>query len=130
MKELTKKDLNALTDDERAFYHLALKRYRADADWLAFEDLAFGMRSPIYQRQRSHLDVLQHPLYIALREMWLDLGVKQGMIAPSKKKEKGDAPRRSAARSGKTAQRRDGKDKRHVASANSPADKRLPKSRG
>lgn len=104
---LTKKNLIVLADDERAFYQLALKRYRADTNWLAFEDFAFGMKSPIYQRQRSHLDVLQHPLYLALREMWLDLGIKQGMIAPAKKKEK-PAPRRSAARSGKTAQRRDG----------------------
>ena len=82
MKLLAKSDLDTLTDDERGFYRLALKRYRADAEWLAFEEFAFGMRSPIYQRQRSHLDILQHPLYIALREMWLDLGVKQGMIAP------------------------------------------------
>jgi hypothetical protein len=127
MKPPTLKDL---TDDERTFYSLAVKKYRANADWLAFEEYAFGMRSPIYKRQRSHLDVLESPLYIALREMWLDLGVKQGMVAPGKQQEKRNAKRGRKAGSGKAAEKRHRAHTRDVASADSSAHQRLPKSRG
>jgi hypothetical protein len=130
MKErLSKNDLDTLTNAERAFYQLAVRRYRADTDWFTFEDFAFGMKSPIYERQRSHLDVLQHPLYLALREMWLDLGVKQGMIAQAERGEKRNAPRRRKARSGKAIQESHSTKARHVAAADSSADERLSKSR-
>jgi hypothetical protein len=77
-----------LSDEERRFLREAEKKVRANISWFDFEDFAFGMRSPLFSRQRSHLDVLRHPLYLALREMWLDLGVKQGLVSPSK----ADAP--------------------------------------
>lgn len=75
---------NTLTAEERAFLSRARGKYHDNVDWLEFEEYAFGSRSPLYSRNRSHRDVLQHPLYLALNEMWLDLGVRQGRIAAPK----------------------------------------------
>jgi hypothetical protein len=83
----------ALTPDEQAFLERARRKFNEGTDWLAFEDFAFGNRSPIFARNRSHQDVLQHPLYVALKEMWLDLGVRQGRIAANRKGETTHAPR-------------------------------------
>jgi hypothetical protein len=82
-----------LTPEERAFLHRARARFLENTDWLEFEDFAFGGRSPLYSRSRSHQDVLSHPLYLALKDMWLDLGVRQGRIS-TLKGEKSDAARR------------------------------------
>ena len=89
---------DTLTAEEREFLRQAEKKYRANIDWFEFEDFAFGMRSPLFARTRSHLDVLQHPLYVALKEMWLNLGERQGRIAPSKHKEKHAEGRKSQRR--------------------------------
>lgn len=69
-----------MSTDEKSFLHRAQRKFRENADWLEFEEFAFGSRSPLYSKTRSHQDVLQHPLYLALKEMWLDLGVNQGRI--------------------------------------------------
>jgi hypothetical protein len=106
-----------------------VKKYRANLDWFEFEDFAFGMRSPLFARTRSHLDVLQHPLYVALKEMWLDLGEKQGQVAPSEPKEKHAKGRKPQGR-GAANQGRDRAKKRDVAITNSSAGRRAPKSRG
>lgn len=87
----SKKFTSALSPDEEAFLHRAQRKFRENADWLEFEEFAFGSRSPLYSKTRSHQDVLQHPLYLALKEMWLDLGVKQGRIRKGT-----DAARRKA----------------------------------
>jgi hypothetical protein len=68
--------------EEQQFLARAEARFAEGADWLEFEDFAFGPRSPLFSRTRSQQDVLKHPLYLALREMWLELGVRQGRIAP------------------------------------------------
>jgi len=52
------------------------------------------MRSPLFSKTRSHRDVLAHPLYVALKEMWLELGVKQGRVSIGTKGGLTDAPRR------------------------------------
>jgi hypothetical protein len=70
-----------LTAEEQAFLSHARRWRDAKMDWLTFEELAFGSRSPIFASTRSHCDVLQHPLYVELKKMWLDLGVRQGRIA-------------------------------------------------
>lgn len=89
---LSKKSVEpALSADEEAFLHRARTKFRENTDWLEFEEFAFGSRSPLFARTRSHQDVLHHPLYLALKEMWLDLGVKQGRI-----KKGSDATRRKA----------------------------------
>src|SRR5437868_15122084 len=75
---------DGLSPEERDFLRQAEKKYRSNANWFEFEDFAFGMKSPLFSSHRSHIDVLRHPLYLALKEMWLDLGVKQGLVSPTK----------------------------------------------
>jgi hypothetical protein len=80
--------LDGLSPEERKFYRQALKRFQENTSWLTFDDFAFGTGSPIYSRQRSHIDVLKSALYLALKDMSLQLGVQQGLIARTKKSEK------------------------------------------
>ena len=119
---------NALSAEELQFLREAEKKYRANANWFDFEDFAFGMRSPLFSRQRSHLDVLSHPLYLALKEMWLDLGVKQGLVSASKPEEEQFA-RRKARRSRSPHQERNSSKERHVETPGPSAHRRLSKSR-
>lgn len=94
-------DVTKLTPEERAYLDRARKMYNANVSWFEFEDFAFGMRSPIFAKGRSHANVLEHPLYVALTNMWLDLGVKQGMVAPDESQQKvADAPRGETPRRG------------------------------
>ena len=72
--------MTQLTQEEDSFLHRAQKKFAQNADWLEFEDFAFGSRSPLYSKSRSHKDVLTHPLYVALKDMWLELGVRQGKV--------------------------------------------------
>ena len=93
MKDVTlrprvKINLGSLTEAERRFYRQALKKFGENTKWLAFDEFAFGMMSPIYSNRNSHRDVLKDPLYLALKDMSLQLGVQQGMIARSRGKEK------------------------------------------
>jgi len=119
--------VDTLTAEEREFLRHAEKKYRANTNWFEFEDFAFGMRSPLFSRIRSHLDVLRHPLYLALKEMWLDLGEKQGLVAPSKTEEQ--FARRKTQRSGTPDQKRNLAKKRDVETPHSPARRRSSKSR-
>src|SRR5437763_15026717 len=105
VKHQTDEPTDSLSSEERVFLRQAEKKYRSNTNWFEFEDFAFGMRSPLFSRHRSHLDVLRHPLYLALKEMWLDLGVKQGLVSPSRPQEEHLA-RRKAARGRAPAQER------------------------
>jgi hypothetical protein len=78
-------DLGDLADKEKKFYREALGRFQRKADWLSFDQFAFDLKSPIYSGRRAHLDVLKDPLFLALKDMSLQLGVQQGMIARSPK---------------------------------------------
>lgn len=80
-------NLGGLTPEEKKFYRQALKRFQENTSWLAFDEFAFGMGSPIYSRQRSHIDVLKSALYLALKDMSLQLGVQQGLVARTKRSE-------------------------------------------
>ena len=80
--------LNDLTPEEKRFYKQALKKFHENTKWLSFDEFAFGMGSPIYNGQRSHLDVLQNRLYLALKDISSQLGVQQGLIRRTKKSEK------------------------------------------
>ncbi len=82
--------LDDLTETEKKFYRQALKKFRENISWLAFDEFAFGRQSPIYAHRRSHLDVLKEPLFLALKDMSLQLGVQQGMIARKKSAGKKD----------------------------------------
>lgn len=42
-------------------------------------------RSPLFKKTRSHKNILEHPLYIALTDMWLELGVRQGKAADAER---------------------------------------------
>lgn len=84
-------DISKLSSAEKQFYRQALKKFQRNTDWLAFDDFAFGVRSPIYDRRRSHLDVLKSPLYLALKDMSLQLGIQQGLISRAKSKKKASA---------------------------------------
>jgi hypothetical protein len=73
--------LSGLTKAEKLFYREALKKFHSNLSWLAFDEFAFGMRSPIYRGRNSHREVLKDPLFLALKDMSLQLGVQQGIIA-------------------------------------------------
>ena len=81
-------NLENLTPVEEKFYRQALKKLQENTKWSAFDEFAFGMRSPIYNGRRSHIDVLNSPLYIALRDISVQLGVQQGLVNRTKKTEK------------------------------------------
>ena len=72
--------MSHLTREEDAFLRRARTKFEQNSDWFEFEDFAFGSRSPLYAKTRSHKDVLTHPLYVALKDMWLELGVRQGKV--------------------------------------------------
>ena len=96
-KTATHRPVEALTADETSFLRRAEERFKQNMNWLEFEELAFGMRSPLFARKRSHQNVVEHPLYVALRDMWLELGVRQGYIANPTNEDATDAARRETA---------------------------------
>ena len=90
----------SLTSEEQAFLSRARERFKENMDWLQFEDFAFGHRSPLFARDRSQQSILAHPLYQALKEMWLELGVRQGRILPSQNRNDSHGEGRKARRRG------------------------------
>lgn len=123
-------DLDYLTAEERKFYDDAIERFRRNAHWLDFDEFAFGMRSPIYTGERSRLAVIKKPLYLALKDMWLQLGVQQGMIrdVAQEGKESLDQ-RRQTKGSGKTPNQRNSERNRDLAPADSPLNTHRPTGR-
>src|SRR5713226_9498467 len=81
-------NLDDLTPEEKTFYKQAIKKFQENTKWFSFDEFAFGMRSPIYNGRRSHIDVLKSGLYLALKDISLQLGVQQGLIRRTKKSEK------------------------------------------
>jgi hypothetical protein len=79
-------DLGSLNDVEKRFYLQAMKKVKQNTDWFEFDDFAFGMRSPLFSRNKSDLDVLLDPLYLALEDMSLSLGIRLGWIARAGKR--------------------------------------------
>lgn len=69
-------DLTTLTNDEQQFYLQAKKRFDENTDWLGFDEFAFAPRSLVY----NGLDAMKSPLYLAIKDMSLQLGVQQGKI--------------------------------------------------
>lgn len=97
-------DLSTLNESERTFYRRALRKFMQNTPWLAFDAFAFGMMSPLYRGRTSHLEVLKSPLYLALKDMSLQLGVQQGMIARKSREEKDPSERRQE-RGGRSAKK-------------------------
>lgn len=77
-------DLGHLNETEKKFYRQALRKFQSNTDWLAFDEITFGMTSPIYSNHTSRRDVAKNPLFLVLKDMWLQLGVQQGKIARPK----------------------------------------------
>jgi hypothetical protein len=79
---LAKRNLAATLSERQArFYRQALERFAAKMSWADFDDFAFGRESPLYEGVRLKQDVLDTPLYLELKDMWLKLGVEQGYVA-------------------------------------------------
>lgn len=81
-------DLSGLEGEKRKFYQQALKRFQRNTDWLSFDEFAFGVYSPLYSGRTSHLETMRDPLYLTLRDMWIQLGVQQGMVKRKAAQEK------------------------------------------
>lgn len=110
-------DLATLSDEEQRFYRAAKQRFDSGIAWFDFDDFAFGRSSPLYQGRVSHHDVLQDPLYIALKDMWLELGVRQGRVRADAGKGFASGSRRTQRESGKATNQRHGAKARNVALA-------------
>jgi hypothetical protein len=111
-------NLDSLNDAEKKFFRVALKLFCRNERWLAFDEFILSMNSPLFAKDRSHKGLVDHPLFLVLRDMSLQLGVQQGMIASGRVKaaspsngaatecregdeEKAPAGRRRAGRSGR-----------------------------
>jgi hypothetical protein len=84
-----KSGLTVLLDDldaeRKSFYRAALAKYQENVSWFAFEQFAFAFDCPIFRNSRNRKEVLNDPLYMALKDMWLWLGVRQGLVAEPKR---------------------------------------------
>jgi hypothetical protein len=72
--------ITGLNEAEEAFLEVARRMFAENTDWFEFESFAFGMGSPLFAKPRSHMNIIEHPLYLALRDMWIELGIRQGMV--------------------------------------------------
>lgn len=91
-------DLSHLDQERKRFYQSAIEQLEANIDWIDFENFAFSFGSPVFKSSRDRQDVLSDPLFLVLKDMWLRLGIRQGMVAPSKEK-----PKRGKARESRKA---------------------------
>jgi hypothetical protein len=79
-------DLTRLDADQKHFYQSAIEQLDANVDWIDFENFAFSFGSPVFKLSRDRKEVLTDPLFLVLKDIWLRLGIRQGMVAPSKEK--------------------------------------------
>jgi hypothetical protein len=101
-------DLTGLDGDQKSFYRSAMEQLEANVDWFEFEDFAFSFGSPVFKSSRDRKEVLTDPLFLVLKDIWLRLGIRQGMVAPSKEKpSRGKAPESRKAGSHIATHRRD-----------------------
>lgn len=74
--------LDKLSPERKQFYERALKLFRSNASWFAFEQMAFSFYSPLFHGVRNRAEIVNDPLFKALQDMWLQLGINQGFVAP------------------------------------------------
>jgi hypothetical protein len=91
-------DLSNLDTERKRFYQSAIEMLDRNVDWIDFEGFAFSFDSPIFKASYDRQEVLTDPLFIVLKDIWLRLGIRQGMVAPSKEK-----PTRGKARESRQA---------------------------
>lgn len=111
-------ELVGLTEKKEKFYQQAVGKFRKNTDWFAFEEFGFGLMSPLYVGRKSHLEVMGDPLYLALEDMWLQLGVQQGMVkTEAGQKGKAIVKRRQESGGRQTSDKSHGPKARHMATA-------------
>jgi len=86
-------DLGDLDSDKRRLFKTAQDHFRDNANWFEFEQFVFSYTSPIFNKSRGRADVLGDPLYAALKDMWLQLGIDQGFVASDRQQAKTRAAR-------------------------------------
>lgn len=91
-------DLANLDTERKRFYRSAIEMLDRNVDWLDFENFAFSFGSPVFKASHDRQNVLTDPLFIVLKDIWLRLGIRQGMVAPSKER-----PTRGKARESRQA---------------------------
>jgi len=74
------KETFELDGAEADFFRRALDKFNSNPNWFSFENFAVGPSSPIYARRKSYGRLVKDPLYRALQDMWLQLGVNQGEV--------------------------------------------------
>jgi hypothetical protein len=109
-------DLSNLDAERRRFYQSAIEMLDRNVDWLEFENFAFSFGSPIFKASYDRQEVLTDPLSIVLKDIWLRLGIRQGMVAPSK-----EGPTRGKARESRQAGSHISAHRGHMAIADKPA---------
>ena len=78
-------ELGALSSEESLFWREAQSRFKRNENWINFENFAFGLKSPIYRRMNRQIKLRDFPLFQALKDMHLHLGVQQGAIYEEQK---------------------------------------------
>jgi hypothetical protein len=109
-------DLTTLSADQKRFYQSAIEQLDANVDWIEFENFAFSFGSPIFKASYDRQDVLTDPLFIVLKDIWLRLGIRQGMVAPAK-----ETPTRGKARESRKAGSHIPAHRGHMAIADKPS---------
>jgi hypothetical protein len=109
-------ELTGLTEEKTKFYRQALEKFRKNVDWLVFEEFVFGPMSPLYSGRKSRREVVEDPLYLALEDMWLQLGIQQGMVkAETTQEDHADGERGQENRGRKADDRPNSARDRHLA---------------
>lgn len=108
-------DLSGLDGERKRFYRVAAEKLDENVGWLEFEEFAFSFDSPVFRASRSRREVLSDPLYLALKDMWLRLGIMQGLVAPPK-----ESSTRAKTRQGRKANPHITTHRGHMAIADKP----------
>jgi hypothetical protein len=74
-------DLSDLHGERKRFYQVATEKLNENVAWLEFEEFAFSFDSPVFRASQSRREVLSDPLYLALKDIWLRLGIMQGLVS-------------------------------------------------
>ena len=114
-------ELSGLDKERKRFYHDAIEKLDDNVAWLEFEDFAFSFSSPVFRASRNRQEVLFDPLYLVLKDIWLRLGMKQGLVAPVE-----ESLTRAQTNEGRKANPHISAHRRHVAPTDKPA---LPRRR-
>lgn len=88
-------NLGELDDKRQRLFDAARKQFRQNTSWFDFEQLVFSYTSPLFQGSRSRADVVHDPLFKALKDMWLQLGIDQGFVAHERTTEAAARPARA-----------------------------------